>query len=112
MDEKNGGETTHALFGDPAEWENFERRNPEFVKRIGNLVNTIKLAFSSLLLREPLDKILFLLDRLCAEDFSEILLLCGNGYGIGAEKLLRGMYERAVTATYLSQHPEEACRRP
>jgi Family of unknown function (DUF5677) len=108
MDEKKSGETMHALFGDPAEWENFERRNPEFVKRIGNLVNTIKLAFSSLVLREPLDKILFLLDRLCAEDFSEILLLCGNGYGIGAEKLLRGMYERAVTATHLSQHPEQA----
>ena len=108
MDEKKGVETTHALFGDPAEWKDFESRNPEFVRRIGNLFNTIELAFKSLLVRERLDKILFHLDRLCAEDFSEILLLCGNGYGIGAEKVLRGMYERAVTATYLSQHPEEA----
>ena len=37
----------------------------------------------------------------------EILLLCANGYGIGAQKLLRGMYERAVTARYLRDHPEE-----
>jgi hypothetical protein len=37
----------------------------------------------------------------------EILLLCGNGYGIGAQKLVRGMYERAVTARYLFKHPSE-----
>lgn len=42
------------------------------------------------------------------EDFNEVLLLCGNGYGIGAEKLIRGMYERAVTLVYLHQHPEYA----
>jgi len=37
----------------------------------------------------------------------EILLLCGNGYGIGAQKLVRGMYERAVSARYLMNHPDE-----
>jgi len=36
----------------------------------------------------------------------EILLLCGNGYGIGAQKLLRGLYERAVTARYIAMNPE------
>jgi hypothetical protein len=35
------------------------------------------------------------------------LLLCGNGYGISAEKLLRGMFERAVTLAYLHEHPSE-----
>jgi hypothetical protein len=37
----------------------------------------------------------------------EILLLCGNAYGIGAQKLVRGIYERAVSARYLMNHPEE-----
>jgi hypothetical protein len=37
----------------------------------------------------------------------EILLLSANGYGIGAQKLVRGMYERAVTARYLS--PPDTC---
>ncbi len=61
-------------------------------------------------MQEPIDKVPFHLNRLCAEDFSEILLLCGNGYGIGAEKVLRGMYERAVTATYLHDKPIEVDR--
>lgn len=51
---------------------------------------------------------IFGLGRLCAEDFLEILLLAGNGYGVAALKLLRGLYERAVTIAYLSEHPEEA----
>jgi hypothetical protein len=38
----------------------------------------------------------------------EILLLCGNGYGVGTMKILRGMYELAVTARYLHAHPSEA----
>lgn len=37
----------------------------------------------------------------------EILLLGANGYGVGALKILRGMYEKAVTAYYLHDHPEE-----
>jgi hypothetical protein len=96
-----------ALFGDETEWDDFDRRNPEFAHRVVNLVHAIQLAFATLTLQEPIDKVLFHLNRLCAEDFSEILLLCGNGYGIGAEKLLRGMYERAVTATYLHDNPSE-----
>jgi len=95
------------LFGDETEWDDFDRRNPEFAHRVGNLVHAIQLAFATLTLQEPIDKVLFHLNRLCAEDFSEILLLSGNGYGIGAEKLLRGMYERAVTATYLHDNPTE-----
>jgi hypothetical protein len=95
------------LFGDEAEWNDFDRRNPEFTQRVGNLVHAIQLAFATLTLQEPVDKVLFHLNRLCAEDFSEILLLCGNGYGIGAEKLLRGMYERAVTSTHLHDNPTE-----
>jgi hypothetical protein len=36
-----------------------------------------------------------------------LLLLAGNGCGLGAQKLLRGLYERAVTAAHLIQHLDE-----
>ena len=36
------------------------------------------------------------LGRICVEEFNEILLLAGNGRGVGALKVLRGMFERAV----------------
>jgi hypothetical protein len=53
------------------------------------------------------DRTIYFLGRLIAEEFMEVLLLCGNGYGIGAQKLVRGMYERAVTAAYLRDRPDE-----
>ena len=54
-----------------------------------------------------LDRTIYFLGRLILEEFMEILLLCANGYGIGALKLVRGMYERAVTARYFRVKPEE-----
>jgi len=36
--------------------------------------------------------------------------MAGNGLGTGALKVLRGMYERAVTAAYVSRFPDEAKR--
>jgi hypothetical protein len=53
------------------------------------------------------DKIIYLLSRQVYEDFNEILLLCANGLSTGAMKILRGMYERAVTVCYLQTHPEK-----
>jgi Family of unknown function (DUF5677) len=56
---------------------------------------------------QAIDRVLYMLGHECEGDFFEILLLAGNGYGIGALKLLRGLYERAVTLVYLSEHPDE-----
>lgn len=53
---------------------------------------------------------MFFLGQLIREDFMEILLLCGNGYGVAGLKILRGLYERAVTATYLAKNPKEVDR--
>jgi hypothetical protein len=36
------------------------------------------------------------------------MLLCGNGHGFAGMKLLRGMYERAVTARYIHLYPDSA----
>jgi hypothetical protein len=40
----------------------------------------------------------------------EVLFLAVNGYGIGASKLLRGLYERAVALAYIVKRPEKAER--
>lgn len=54
------------------------------------------------------DRLVFFLGRTAADDFGELLTLSGNGYGVGALKILRGMYERIVTAAYIAKHPAEA----
>jgi Family of unknown function (DUF5677) len=52
--------------------------------------------------------IVFYLGRIAADDFGEIVVLAGNGYGFGAHKIVRGMYERVVTAMYVARRPAEA----
>jgi hypothetical protein len=42
------------------------------------------------------------------EDFIEILVLAGNGLGIGAMKLLRGFYEMVVTMADFVKRPADA----
>jgi hypothetical protein len=59
---------------------------------------------------KPAESVAFYLGRICVEDFNEILLLSGNGHGVGAPKILRGMYERAVTSAYLFGHLDEGGR--
>lgn len=98
-----------ARYGYPEEWAAFSARHQEFLKRFENIEKAIKTAFLRIQQTTgPLEKVIYLQGRLVGEEFMEVLLLCGNGYGIGAQKLVRGMYERAVTARYLMGHPEEA----
>lgn len=96
-------------FGFPEEWVDFKKRNPAFHRIVPALSETIQKVFGrSETLRGTADKVIFNLGNVCAEDFLEIFLLCANGYGIGGMKLLRGLYERAVTVGYLVNQPSEA----
>jgi hypothetical protein len=96
------------IFGFQEQWQEFQRRNDKFLSRIPNLTAAFALCFHRELEdSEVIDRVVYMLGRECVEDFFEILLLAGNGYGIGALKLLRGLYERAVTLVYLSEHPDE-----
>lgn len=54
------------------------------------------------------DRVVFGLGRIIADDLGEVVTLSGNGRGIGAYKVLRGMYERTVTAAYIAKNPLEA----
>jgi hypothetical protein len=95
-------------FGRPDEQQSFLESHPLFFERFPNLQVALEIAFQRLETRAAAaSMIIFFLGRLSVDDFNEILLLCGNGYGTGAMKLLRGMYERVVTARHLHTHPEE-----
>jgi hypothetical protein len=98
-------------FGLRDEWEGFLARHVRFLEKQQSLTET----FHRVFIREvetskPADRVVFTLGRLAVEDFMEILLLCGNGYGIGGMKLLRGLYEKAVTLGYVAKNPDKAER--
>ncbi|HEY1528910.1 MAG TPA: DUF5677 domain-containing protein [Candidatus Angelobacter sp.] len=56
---------------------------------------------------EPLHKVLRHLTKMVCNSFSGLLILGVNGFGFDAMKLARGMFETALIAAYLKQHPEE-----
>jgi hypothetical protein len=98
-----------ATLGRPKEWEHFYSTNAKYAASINGLLQLAAKVFSPPeISQDQVKRVGFFLGRLCAEEFNEILLLAGNGYGVGAFKLLRGMYERAVTAAYIFRNPEQA----
>jgi len=54
------------------------------------------------------DRTIFYLGRVAADDFGELVTLSGNGWGFGAFKILRGMFERIVTAAFIAKFPSKA----
>lgn len=95
-------------FGFEDQWSDFAKRHQVFLERFPHLTALREKVFPNhQKVVDPIDRVVYFLGLVCMEDFSELLLLAANGYGIGALKLLRGMYERAVTMTYLSEHPNE-----
>ncbi len=89
----------------------FMARNPQFPDALVKLFNTANKCFG----RDPrpknhLEHICFWLGHTCRQDFLEVVFLAINGYGAGATKILRSLYERAVTIEYLVQNPNKVDR--
>ena len=100
----------HPIVGQPSEWRAFAQRNRTFLQGREALMDLMRRAFRAGVEPKnlPVDSPVNGMVQLCAEDFRAILILAGNGNGVAALKLLRPMYERALTAQYLSAHPEKA----
>ena len=95
-------------FGNREEWVRFNLNFPVFVEKHAALeALRDKMFVRKIHPKHPADHIIYGLGRVCVEDFEQILNLCGNGFGIGGMQILRGMYERQVTAAYLSKYPQE-----
>jgi Family of unknown function (DUF5677) len=54
--------------------------------------------------------ICFGLGHACRQDFAEVVFLAVNGYGPASTKIIRGLYERAVTIAYIASDPPKAER--
>jgi hypothetical protein len=105
MDQQNDDQL---IFGFPEEWADFRRRHPLFLERFPHIAEATQAAFCRVMTQsEQVERFVMLYGRLCVEDFYEIMLCCGNGYRMAATKLLRALYEKAVTLDYLNDHPEE-----
>ena len=86
----------------------YSRYGPE-LDAIANLIRLgdqmVKAADGSA--AEPVRKVVCGLTRMTIAGAVEAVVLCGNGCGLGAMKIVRGMYESRWTAEYLRRHPEE-----
>jgi hypothetical protein len=86
----------------------FNQRHPQWTAVMSRLGDVINLAFTrTQVMKNPIDKFVYFYGNLVAEDFMELFLMAVNGYGFGAMKLLRSMYEHTVTLKYLHDHPHE-----
>lgn len=95
-------------FGNRQAWGWFNEQFPCFVEKHATLeALRDKIFVGKFQPTHHADYIIFGLGRVCVEDFEQILNLCGNGFGIGAMQMVRGMYERQVTAAFISQYPDE-----
>jgi len=91
------------------EWEAFEGRHPLFREALARLKRSLETAFlRSVESSDDAKLVTFGLGRLAVDDFFEVLLLSVNGYGFGALKLVRPLFERVVTGLYLIRHTDEA----
>jgi hypothetical protein len=94
--------------GRPDEWAYFQATYPDFLKHVPKVVAFAERVIKSEVEFEPpVNIVIHGLTMMCIEEFMEIVLVCGNGYGIAGLKLLRTMYEDAVTAHYLYLEPAE-----
>ena len=92
--------------GFPERWAAFNQRNAKSVSDCypGLVATSERLLNRRVPIKSIADDIIFLLGRTAFEDYCELWALAGNGYGIGAYKILRGLYEKVVTLGYLVKH--------
>lgn len=95
-----GSKTTH---------DAFLKRHAQFFSTIASLTEAENVVFGRTLTTSGfLDPVIFYLGIRSVQDFNAIVLLAANGHALPANALVRGMYERVVTAAYLRKNPDEA----
>lgn len=98
-----------AVFGFPDFWQTVYDKHRQFADqaiRVSQLANDMFSAAE----KEPMKDlkfVVYLLVRMAATGWTELVILAGNGAGLGAMKISRGMFEAAVMAEYLRRTPTE-----
>jgi Family of unknown function (DUF5677) len=94
------------LFGYPGEWRRFHERHPDYGAAFDRLKKISEDIFRVPRRPAPLiDSVLYHLGLVCLEELKEVLVLSGNGLGIAAEKITRGLFEKGVTLRHIVRHP-------
>src|SRR6266481_116880 len=97
-------------FGSEEEWMRFNKEFPVFVEKYPAIEAVRDKVFQRKGEGTLFDIAMFAFGKVCAEDFQQAFVLCGNGFGIGALQIVRGMCERHVTAAYLLKYPDQLDR--
>ena len=98
-------------FGETEESNAFFDRNPSFVPFFEKLMAAANKCFGRrATFKNHLEDVIFSQGHTCRDDFTELVFLAVNGYANGAAKILRGIYERAVTLAYIGDSNEKARR--
>lgn len=93
-------------FGNVVAQQSFLKRHHDFLSLMEQLNRACEAADKIGPMHRD-DLVMYSLVRLVIEDFNEVILLAANGTTTGAMKILRGMFERAVTVCYLETHSEQ-----
>jgi hypothetical protein len=96
--------------GDPDVQRRFAIRNLPLLALLPNLKDAFQVVNNHLVGKEDdtAGRSIFYLSYMVWEDLNEILVLSSNGLVTGAMKILRGMFERTVTLSYLALKPDQA----
>jgi len=102
-------ENNHAVFGFPDFGQHFYgayRQAFDQAILVSNLANEMFAQADKTPLKQE-RFVIYLLVRMVVTGWTELLILVGNGAGIGAMKISRGMFESSVMAEYLRRTPQE-----
>ena len=99
-------EGNRITFGYPEFSKVFCAEYDSLIRTLGTVEKAVNETFSTPG-KEPLHRICRHLAKAVANSFSAVLLLCGNGFGPDAMKIVRGMFESTLTIMYLKKHPKE-----
>src|SRR3984957_7880829 len=87
----------------------FYERYPNFEPVFDKLMVLGNICFGrELKAKDWMERICFDLGHTCRDDFLEVFFMAIHGHGSAALKLLRGLYERAVTLAYIAKYPDKA----
>jgi hypothetical protein len=98
-------------FGQSEQAEAFFKEHPNFWDPFEKLMNVSNRCFGRLCHYDNrAEEMMFSLGQTCRQDYLEIAFMGVHGFNIATTKLLRGLYERAVTHAYIIKNPEQVMK--
>jgi len=98
-------------FGESEAAAAFFVRNPKFWPTFERLLQLTNKCFGrSWNPSNRMEDVGFHLGEACRSDFLEVVFVAVHGHAAAAQKLLRGLYERAATLEYIRRNPDKAER--